>query len=86
MRRSQRSPEGEECTCGRPHGTASVASYRSHAGSYRYHRCDCGTEWTERVQHVDRTVPVSGDEVLDVHLLLAKFQGPLSELIDLNPA
>ena len=63
-----------------------MASYRSQLGSYRYHRCDCGTEWTERIPHVDRSEPVSGDEVLDVHLGLAKFNGRLTELIDLNPA
>ena len=86
MRRSQRSPEGEQCRCGRPHGTARVASYRSQLGSYRYHRCDCGTEWTEHIPHVDRSEPVTGDEVLDVHLGLAKFHGRLTELIDLNTA
>ena len=86
MARSKRSPEGEQCRCGRPHRAIGVASYRSHFGSYRYHRCDCGTEWTERVPHVDRSVPVSGDEVLDVHLLMAEFHGGLTELIDLNQA
>jgi hypothetical protein len=35
---------------------------------------------------VDRSVPVSGDEVLDVHLLMAEFQGGLTELIDINQA
>ena len=33
---------------------------------------------------MDRSVPVSGDEVLDVHLVMAEFQGGLTELIDLN--
>ncbi len=32
--------------------------------------------------HVDRTVPVSGDELLDLHLLLAEFEGKLTDLID----
>jgi hypothetical protein len=59
-----------------------VVSYRSHHGSYRFHRCECGTEWTERTAHVDRTVPVSGDELLDVHLVLAEFEGRLTDLID----
>jgi len=35
---------------------------------------------------VDRSVPVSGDEVLDVHLVMAESQGGLTELIDLNQA
>jgi hypothetical protein len=29
---------------------------------------------------IDRTSPVSGDELLDVHLLLAQFEGKLTEL------
>ncbi len=59
-----------------------VVSYRSHSGSYRYHRCECGAEWTERMALVDRTVPVSGDELLEVHLLLADFEGKLTDLIE----
>ena len=78
MGRFQKSPEGERCRCGRPQGTARVVSFRSH----RYHRCECGTEWTEPVPRIDRTVPVSGDELLDVHLLLADFEGKLTDLID----
>ena len=82
MGRFQRSPEGERCRCGRPPKTVRVVSYRSHSGSYRYHRCECGAEWTERMALVDRTVPVSGDELLEVHLLLADFDGKLTDLIE----
>ena len=32
--------------------------------------------------HIDRTAPVSGDELLDVHLLLADFEGKLTDLVD----
>lgn len=32
--------------------------------------------------HIDRSVPVSGDELLDVHLLLAEFEGKLTDLFD----
>jgi hypothetical protein len=31
---------------------------------------------------VDRTAPVSGDELLDVHLALADFEGKLTDLIE----
>jgi hypothetical protein len=31
---------------------------------------------------VDRTAPVSGDELLDVHLVLADFEGKLTDLIE----
>ena len=63
-----------------------MVSYRSHSGSYRFHRCECGTEWTERLGHIDRTQPVSGDELLDVHLLLADFEGKLTDLIERSGA
>lgn len=59
-----------------------MVSYRSTTGTYRFHRCECGTEWTERMAHIDRTRPVSGDELLDVHLLLADFEGKLTDLFD----
>jgi hypothetical protein len=80
--RVQRSPEGEECRCGRSERTVRVVSYRTRTGSYRFHRCDCGTEWTERMAHIDRSLPVTGDELLDVHQLLAEFDGRLTDLID----
>jgi len=31
---------------------------------------------------IDRTIPVSGDELLEVHLLLASFEGKLTDLFD----
>ena len=82
MGRFQRSPEGERCRCGRPSRAVRVVSYRSASASYRYHRCECGTEWTERMALVDRSAPVSGDELLDVHLVLADFEGKLTDLIE----
>lgn len=59
-----------------------MVSYRTHSASYRYHRCECGTEWTERTAMVDRTAPVSGDELLDVHIALADWEGKLTDLIE----
>ena len=82
MGRVQRSPEGEQCGCGQSDRTVRVVSYRSGTGSFRFHRCECGTEWTERLAHIDRTLPVTGDELLDVHLVLAEFEGRLTDLID----
>jgi hypothetical protein len=84
--RIKRRPEDERCRCTRPERTVRVVSYRSHSGSFRYHRCDCGTEWTERLTHVDRTRPVTGDELLDVHIALAEFEGKLTDLIDRSTA
>jgi len=82
MGRFERSPQGEQCTCGRPERTVRVVKYRSHAGDFRFHRCECGTEWTERLAKVDRTQPVTMDELLDVHLLLADFEGSIMDLIE----
>ena len=59
-----------------------MVNYRSRTGSYRFHRCECGTEWTEHLAHIDRTMPVTGDELLDVHLLLADFEGKLTDLTE----
>ena len=63
-----------------------MVNYRTHSASYRYHRCECGTEWTERMTLVDRTAPVSGDELLDVHLVLMDFEGKLTDLIERESA
>jgi len=79
--RYQRNPEGKRCRCGRPE-RVKIVSYRSSSGSYRFHRCECGTEWTEHMAQVDRTVPVSGDELLEVHVFLASFEGKLTDLFD----
>ena len=60
---------------------ASVYIYRSHSDRYLFHRCECGVEWTEHLTDVDAMDPVSSDEVIEVHKRLAKFEGPISELL-----
>lgn len=47
-----------------------------------FHRCECGTEWTEHLTDIDPTDPVSSDEVIEVHRQLAKFEGPIAELLE----
>lgn len=74
-------PETVLCACGREPSAASVTTYTSPSGSYRFHRCPCGLEWTERLEGFDRGAPVSHDEVLDVHERLARFEGGLNELL-----
>jgi hypothetical protein len=49
--------------------------------TYVYHRCKCGAEWTESRQGVDRSQPVSSDEVIEVHRFLDGFEGPLPKLL-----
>jgi hypothetical protein len=56
--------------------------HHSHSAVYVYHRCECGAEWTETRPSVDRSQPVSGDEVIEVHRFLDSFEGPLPTLIE----
>jgi hypothetical protein len=68
------------CSCGRWLAAAAIYSYRSRTDRYVFHRCECGNEWTEHQTDIDPTDPVSSDEVIEVHIRLAKFAGPISEL------
>ena len=77
---SNQGVDGDRCRCGRWPGSHRVVSYRGSSASYRYHRCDCGKEWTERVARIDRAQPITGDEVLDVHLALARLDFCLSDV------
>ena len=86
MQKPKKEPEATRCTCGRERTEAAVSSYRSHATLFTFHRCECGLEWTERKDGVDRSEPVTTDEVLEVHERMARFEGPLSELVGLKPA
>jgi hypothetical protein len=38
-------------------------------------------EWTERRLSIDRSQPVTTDEVIEVHRFLSSFEGPLPHLI-----
>lgn len=86
MPRQKKQPEPEEasCPCGRPLSATQTFSYCSSSARYLFHRCECGREWTGREEAVDRSKPVSSDEVLDVHERLAAFEGPLTELLGLS--
>lgn len=81
----QRPAEGSESACrgcGRPLDECSAHVHHSTSAVYVYHRCSCGVEWTEMRPSVDRSQPVSGDEVIEVHKLLGSFEGPLPTLIE----
>ena len=84
MRISRLEPDEVRCSCGRLTAHATAVSYLSTLVRYVYRRCQCGHEWTERLQTVDRTIPVTFDEVLDVHERLTAFKGPLTELLGLK--
>jgi hypothetical protein len=74
------------CACGRDVAEAASVSYRATSGRYLFRRCDCGAEWTQQLDQVDRSEPVSTDEVLEVHEQLAQFSGGISDLLGLSPA
>ena len=82
MHKSKLEPDKGKCACGRPKKDASIFTYRSHTDRYLFHRCECGTEWTEHLHDIDPTEPVSSEEVIEVHRRLAKFEGSIAELIE----
>ncbi len=86
MQKSKQEPEKGKCVCGRPLKDATIYVYRSHTDRYLFHRCECGTEWTEHQTDVDPMDPVSSDEVIEVHRRLAKFEGSIAELLERRPA
>jgi hypothetical protein len=74
------------CACGRKLAEAVIYLYRSHSDTCIFHRCECGTEWTEHRTDMDPTDPISSDEVIEVHVRLATFQGSMPELFQHRPA
>jgi len=81
MHKPRKEPEAARCSCGRNLREAAVSTFRSQAVLFTFHRCECGLEWTERSQGIDRSEPVTTDEVIEVHERMAAFEGPLTELI-----
>ena len=86
MRSSRLEPDEVRCSCGRLAAHANAVSYSSYLIRYIYRRCLCGREWTERLPTIDRSTPISFDEILDVHERLHAFEGPLNELLGLKSA
>ena len=86
MQKSKVEPDRGKCACGRRKKDASVYIYRSHQDRYLFHRCECGTEWTEHQTAIDPTEPISSDEVIEVHKQLSKFEGSISDLLQQHSA
>jgi hypothetical protein len=80
MQQSQPDPV-ETCGCGRSRQQAVSSLYRASAAVFVFHRCLCGLEWTEQRPAVDAREPVSDDELIEVHVQLARFEGSIAELI-----
>jgi hypothetical protein len=81
MQKSKLGPDQGKCACGRRLRDAAIYIYRSRTDRFLFHRCECGTEWTERRTDIDPADPVTSDEVIEVHKRLAKFEGSIAELL-----
>lgn len=87
MQRSQPDEDpGRACACGRNRSQAAASVYRSHRSVFTFLRCECGREWTERRDAFDPATPVTTDEVIEVHQLLRRFRGPITEMLSLPSA
>ena len=81
MQRSKLESDKGKCACGRRLTDAAIYTYRSRSDRFLFHRCECGTEWTEHQTAIDPTDPVTSDEVIEVHRRLATFEGSIAELL-----
>lgn len=82
MQKPKLGPEFARCACGRSRAEAQIYVHQAAVALYVYHRCECGAEWTESRPAVDRTEPVSSDEVLEVYQQLSTFEGSFRQLIE----
>ena len=86
VQRSKLESDKGKCTCGRRLKDAAIYTYRSRTDRFLFHRCECGTEWTEHQTDIDPQDPVTSDEVIEVHKRLAKFEGSIAELLQPHSA
>jgi hypothetical protein len=86
LQKSKVEPDKGKCACGRRKKDAAVYTYRSRTDRFLFHRCECGSEWTEHRTDIDPLDPVSSDEVIEVHKRLAKFEGSIAELLESHSA
>ena len=86
MQTSKLDSDKGKCACGRRLKDAAIYTYRSRTDRFLFHRCECGSEWTEHHVDIDPSDPVSSDEVIEVHKQLAQFEGSIAELIQPHSA
>ena len=86
MQRSKLESDKGKCACGRRRKDAAIYTYRSRTDRFLFHRCECGTEWTEHQTDIDPIDPVTSDEVIEVHKQLATFEGSIAELLQPHSA
>jgi hypothetical protein len=76
---SQPSTDDRGCACGRGPQETMVTSFRSISGTYLFHRCPCGIEWTERMAAPEQPPPSSGTVVREFHEHFHAFHGAMRE-------
>ena len=59
------------CECGRLQSDASFVVQRGTLTRWTYYTCQCGRKWTVPEVAEDLSLPVSSDELIEVHRLLA---------------
>jgi hypothetical protein len=71
-------PAPDHCACGRDPKDAAVTWYDSISGTYTFHRCRCGMEWTDHTAGWELAAPpVTSAQVMEVHRQLQAFHGSL---------
>lgn len=68
----------ERCACGRDASEARVTTYRSISGTYMFHRCPCGTAWTDHRADPEQPAPLAGSAVREAHEQFQAFHGAVS--------
>jgi hypothetical protein len=66
-----------KCACGRDLEDAEVMTYSSINGTFRFHRCECGVEWTDHEPLEMVSMPVSADVVKQFHEECHDFRGSM---------
>jgi hypothetical protein len=65
----------ERCACGRAAAEATVTTYRSISGTYMFHRCPCGTAWTDHRADPEQPGPTTGSHLREAHEHFQAFHG-----------
>src|SRR5437870_4684548 len=79
LQRSKRESDKGKCASGSRRKDAAIYTYRPRTDRFLFHRCECGTEWTEHKTDIAPTDPATSNEVTEVHNQLATFEGSIAE-------
>jgi hypothetical protein len=68
-------PPTRRCACGRDPKETALTTFRSISGTYQFHRCPCGMEWTEHLPFSGIPLPPNGERVMEFHQHLRTLRG-----------